>query len=270
MQKKIIKKVCLLGDNSVGKTSLIKKYVFDTFDDKYIATIGTKTVKKELEVDYFGKPLNLTLMIWDIIGQKEYRNLQNMSFEGTSGALIVCDMTRTETLKSLEEYWINALKDIAGNVPIIILANKCDLVDEVKITREQLMEISKRHSANFFMTSAKTGENVESAFKLLGKKVVAGKTDGDVDVKAKQNKMSPVEAMDNIVAHFCQHSKQETDYAMSIIRKQCQVVGLDINNPTKQSMLQLIEKLATVETDFLSTFEVNKNRIERKGFIAKM
>ena len=270
MQKKIIKKICLLGDNSVGKTSLIKKYVFDTFDDKYIATIGTKTVKKELNVDYFGKPLNLTLMIWDIIGQKEYRNLQNMSFEGTSGALVVCDMTRPETLESLESYWIDALQKVAGTVPIVFMANKCDLVDEARITRDRLMEVTKRHSANFFMTSAKTGENVESAFKTMGKKVVAGKTDGMVEMKTAEKKLSPVEAMDNIVSHFCEHFKQDTDYAMSVIRKQCEVVGLDINNPSKQSMLQLIEKLAFVEADVLSTFEVNKNRIERKNFITKM
>ncbi|MCK5039063.1 MAG: GTP-binding protein [Thermoplasmata archaeon] len=270
MQKKIIKKICLLGDNSVGKTSLIKKYVFDTFDDKYIATIGTKTVKKELNIDYFGKPLNLTMMIWDIIGQKEYRNLQNMSFEGTSGALVVCDMTRPETLTSLTEYWVKALRDIAGNVPIIFMANKCDLVDEVKISREELMAMAKEYDANFFVTSAKTGENVEMAFKMLGKKVMAGKTDGGVDTKAREQKMSPAEVMDNIVAHFCRHSKQETDYAMSIIRKQCQVVGLDISNPSKHTMSQLIEKLAIVEADILSQFEVNKNRIERMGFLAKM
>ncbi len=270
MSKKVIKKICLLGDNSVGKTSLIKKYVFDTFDDRYIATIGTKTVKKEMNIDYFGKPLNLTLMIWDIIGQKEYRNLQNMSFEGTSGALVVCDLTRPETLTSLKEYWVGALRKIAGNVPIIFLANKCDLVDEAKITREDLMALAKDYDANFFVTSAKTGENVEAAFKMLGKKVMAGKTDGTMEMKVEEKKMSPVEVMDNIVAHFCQHSRQDTDYAMSIIRKQCQVVGLDINNPSKQAMSQLIEKLAKIEADVLSRFEVNKNRIERMGFLAKM
>ena len=60
MASKLIKKVCLLGDSSVGKTSLVRKYVYDTFDDHYIATIGTKTVKKELSVGYFGKDVNLT------------------------------------------------------------------------------------------------------------------------------------------------------------------------------------------------------------------
>ena len=92
MAGKLIKKVCLLGDSSVGKTSLVRKYVYDTFDDSYIATIGTKTVKKQLSVSHFGKDIDLTLMIWDILGQKEYRKVQSMSFQGTSGALVVCDI----------------------------------------------------------------------------------------------------------------------------------------------------------------------------------
>ncbi len=270
MQKKVIKKVCLLGDNAVGKTSLIKKYVFDTFDDKYIATIGTKTVKKELLVDYFGKELNLTLMIWDILGQKEYRKLQSMSFEGTSGALMVCDITRPDTLSSLEEYWLKALKEVAGNVPVVFLANKCDLIDDTKIENRAMMEIAKKYDANFFVTSAKTGENVETAFKMLGRKIVPGTQDTEVSIKPAVEKISPAEAMDNIVAHFCENFHQDTDYAMSVIRKSCEVVDLDIRSPTVQTMNKFIDRLAEVESDVLSPFETNKNKIERKAFLAKM
>jgi len=270
MQRKMIKKVCLLGDNAVGKTSLIKKYVFDSFDDKYIATIGTKTVKKELNVDYFGKPLNLTLMIWDILGQKEYRNLQSMSFEGTSAALMVCDITRPETLESLETYWIGAIEKVAGKVPMIFLANKCDLVENTAITEETMKKIAEKYSATFFVTSAKTGENVETSFKLLGRQVITGGQDSEVTIKEDKNKLSPAEVMDNIVTHFCQNFGQDTDYAMSIIRKQCEVVDLDIRNPTKASMSALIDKLAYVEADVLSKSQVSKNKIERKTFLTRM
>lgn len=270
MQKKVIKKICLLGDNSVGKTSLIKKYVFDTFDDSYIATIGTKTVKKELNVDYFGKQMTLTLMIWDIIGQKEYRNLQSMSFEGTSGALMVCDVTRPESLDSLAEYWVPALKKVAGNVPLVFMGNKSDLVEEARLTESELKAMARRHGATAFMSSAKTGENVNPAFVRLGSDVISGRGEATVEVTEIVKKMSPAEAMDNIVAHFCRHFNQETDYAMSVVRKQCQTVGLDINDPTKKAMLDLIERLAIVEADFLGQHEVNKNRIERKNYIGRM
>jgi small GTP-binding protein len=270
MPRKVIKKVCLLGDNAVGKTSLVKKYVYDTFDDKYIATIGTKTVKKELVVDYFGKPLDLTLMIWDILGQKEYRRMQAMSFEGTSGALMVSDVTRPETLKGLKEYWVPALKKVAGPVPMIFLANKCDLVDEAGFDASVLSELSELTDSVYMPTSAKTGENVENAFIELGKGIIHGKDDFEITVKNVEEKLSPAEVMDNIFAHFVEHYHQDTDFAMAVLRKQCSVVGLDIKRPTKKAIIQLVDKLADVETEVLSPAQITKNKVERKNFILKM
>lgn len=270
MSRKVIKKVCLLGDSSVGKTSLVRKYVYDTFDDKYIATIGTKTVKKELEVDYFGKPLNLTLMIWDILGQKEYRRMQAMSFEGTSGALMVSDITRPETLESLRDYWVPQFKKVAGNVPIVFLANKIDLVDEAGFDADELSQLAEQNDGKYMPTSAKTGENVENAFIEVGKSIIAGKEGMEVHVKQQEKKLSPAEAMDNIFAHFVENYHQETDFAMAVLRKQCNVIGLDIKNPTKREMMQLIDKLAEVETGVLSPAQISKNKVDRKNFILRM
>jgi small GTP-binding protein len=270
MPRKVIKKVCLLGDNGVGKTSLVKKYVYDTFDDKYIATIGTKTVKKELVVDYFGKPLDLTLMIWDILGQKEYRRMQAMSFEGTSGALMVLDITRPETFDGLRDYWVPQLKKVAGNVPMVFLANKSDLVDEVGFDASDLKKLAGQTDSVFMPSSAKTGENVENAFLELGKGIISGKDDLDVIIKPEVTKLTPAEVMDNILAHFVEHYGQDTDFAMAILRKQCNVIGLDIKNPTKKNMLLLIDNLAEIETDVLSPAQITKNKVDRRNFIMKM
>ncbi len=270
MRKKVIKKVCLLGDSSVGKTSLIRKYVYDTFDDKYIATIGTKTVKKELEVDYFGKPLNLTLMIWDILGQKEYRKMQAMSFQGTSAALMVSDLTRPETLDSLKDYWIPALSKVAGNVPMVFLGNKCDLVDEAKYDALDMEELTKEHGSKHLLTSAKTGENVEKAFIELGGAIITGKGELDVGVKKQAEKLSPAEVMDSLFGHFVDNFGQDTDFSMAILRKQCNVIGLDIKDPSKRSILQLIDKLAEIEADTLSSAQITKNKVERRNFVLKI
>lgn len=270
MSRKVIKKVCLLGDNAVGKTSLVRKYVYDTFDDKYIATIGTKTVKKELEVDYFGKPLNLTLMIWDIIGQKEYRRMQAMSFEGTSGALMVSDVTRPETLEGLRDYWVPELKKVVGDVPIVFLANKVDLVDEAGFDLNELSQLAEQTKSVYLPTSAKTGENVENAFIEIGKALVKGRDDFEVSIKQAEEKLTPAEAMDNIFGHFVENYHQDTDFAMAVLRKQCNTIGLDIKNPTKREMLQLIDKLAEIETDVLSPAQITKNKVDRKNFILKM
>jgi len=270
MRRKVIKKVCLLGDSSVGKTSLIKKYVYDTFDDKYIATIGTKTVKKELEVDYFGKPLDLTLMIWDILGQKEYKRMQAMSFQGTSAALMVVDITRPETLESLKEYWLPSLNKAVGNVPLVFLANKCDLVDEARLEASAIGELADEHGCKHLLTSAKTGENVERAFIELGSAIIKGKDEPDVSIKQKAEKLNPAEVMDNIFGHFVEHFGQDTDFAMAVLRKQCNVIGLDIKDPTKNATLQLIDKLADIEKDTLSPDQINTNKIERRNFVLKM
>lgn len=270
MPKKIVKKVCLLGDSSVGKTSLVRKYVFDTFDDKYISTIGTKTVKKELSVDYFGKPLDLSLMIWDIIGQKEYKRIQAMSFEGTSGALLVSDITKPETLKSIEEFWVPAVRQVAGNVPMIVLANKCDLVDQAKTTESEIKKLAEAYGSAWFLTSAKTGENVENAFIEMGRALLGGRGEVEVSIKQETARLSPAQVMDNIFAHFVEKYGQDTDFAMAVIRKQCAVIGLDIKNPSKREMLQLIDKLGEVETEVLSPEEISRNKVERKHFVMRM
>jgi len=270
MASKLIKKVCLLGDSSVGKTSLVRKYVFDTFDDAYIATIGTKTVKKELSVEYFGKELNLTLMIWDILGQKEYRRVQSMSFQGTSGALVVCDITRPESLQSLHDYWVPELRKIAGNIPIVFLANKCDLIGKEGFDESDLNKLADEYGGYYMLTSAKTGENVENAFITLGKSLVGGKEDSSVSVKKEEKKLSPGEALDNIFGHFVENYGQETEFAMAVLRKQCNVIGLDIKNPSKGHILKLIERLGEVEKDTLSPGQISKNKVDRRNFLLRM
>ena len=92
------KKVLLLGDPSVGKTSLIRKFVHNMFNDKYISTLGTKVSSKRL---IFKHPtqdqiFELKLMIWDVMGQKEYAMLHRSAYQGAQGALLVCDITRNE------------------------------------------------------------------------------------------------------------------------------------------------------------------------------
>jgi GTPase SAR1 family protein len=80
--KKLMKKICLLGDGAVGKTSLIRKFVFDSFDDKYIMTFGTKVSKKDVTMVREGQEFNMTFLIWDILGQRVHNTIHSAYYQG--------------------------------------------------------------------------------------------------------------------------------------------------------------------------------------------
>jgi len=171
----ITMKICFLGDSSVGKTSLIRKYVYDSFDDSYLMTMGTKVSKKTITVDMpeLDKKFNVTFMIWGIIGDIHFRGLLHHSYlHGAAGALLVCDVTRPETMESLS-VWAESL-EIEGeeDIPIIFMVNKSDLTDQKKLSEEDVKKLADVYNSLFLLTSAKTGQNVEETFKVLGKKMV--------------------------------------------------------------------------------------------------
>jgi len=170
---KFNKKICLLGDEGVGKTSLIKRFVFDQFDGTYVRTIGTKISKKDIMVQgKDGKPVQLFLMVWDIVGHKSPKKVPATYYAGVEGFIVVFDTTRPETFNDLD-FWVNSIMVEKNYAPVVVLlGNKCDLVDQRRVTPEQLEGMAKKLNAMSFLTSAKTGENVETAFQRLGNELV--------------------------------------------------------------------------------------------------
>ncbi len=166
MEKKhFIKKICLLGDGGVGKTSLIGRYVLNCFSDDYIVSFGTKVSKKV--IDYEG--VELTLMIWDILGQKSQKALHGAYYNGANGVLLVCDNSRPETLLRLPE-WKQDLENVTGEVPIIPIVNKADLPSA--LSAGDLSSVREVMGRDFLFTSAKTGTGVQEAFERLGRQIL--------------------------------------------------------------------------------------------------
>lgn len=173
LQKK--HKVCLTGDGGVGKTSLIRRFVYDAFDDRYVTTLGAKVTKKvhDVEMPDTGETRRVALMIWDIMGQRGIRDLlREAYFTRAQGALLVCDVTRPQTLEGLDG-WRQALKETTGPVPLYLLGNKADLRRKAKVGEEDLKAVADAWGCPYALTSAKTGGGVEQAFEALTHMILA-------------------------------------------------------------------------------------------------
>jgi len=177
----LVKKICMLGDPAVGKTSLVSRFVHSVFDNKYIATIGANVSRKDVEIPHLERGIlyHLKFMIWDIAGQETFDWIKPTYYRNAEGALLVCDITRRETLENLEN-WRNALFNVTGKIPIVVVVNKCDLKDAAQFSGRDVKH--KMSGLDIYFTSAKTGENVEKCFKRLGKLMVEALPDvGDKD-----------------------------------------------------------------------------------------
>src|SRR3972149_5787265 len=166
-------KVCLVGEHAVGKTSLIRRYVLEEFDDRYIVTLGAKVSKKEmLLTPKSGPPVQMDMTIWDIMGSKGFRELlREAYFHGAQGILAVADITRYDTLEDLDS-WVESVFRTVGEIPVAFAVNKLDLRDQAAFGEEQVKQATEAFNAPYFFSSAKTGENVETVFQSLGETVV--------------------------------------------------------------------------------------------------
>jgi len=158
----IQKKICLLGDFSVGKTSLVRRYVEGRFDDKYLSTIGVKVSRKLLDK----KDFQLNLIIWDLAGGNEFSGHDKNYLRGASGALLVFDVTRPETLEILSAY-VQQMNEINPNAAMVVAANKADLLDGNIAQISDLEVLCQSINSQYVLTSAKTGENVEEVTLML-------------------------------------------------------------------------------------------------------
>ncbi len=158
-------KVCIVGDPMVGKTSLIKRFVYNMFSDKYMMTIGTNIYKKTMAMS--GHTIHL--MLWDIMGNAGFRNiLKTAYFYGADGLFVVGDLTRPDTFESLPDWVSAAIEGAEKELPLILLANKSDL--EWGMTEDEVADWSAELFAKTYqITSAKIGDNVDRAFRDMAR-----------------------------------------------------------------------------------------------------
>jgi small GTP-binding protein len=152
--KTLSKKVILIGNFGVGKTSLTRQFVYQKFSDEYLTTLGVKIDKKVVEI---GNDL-VNLMIWDIAGEVSQTRVNTSYYLGSNGIIYVFDVSRPSTYEQME-IDIEYVQKLLPNVPVLRVANKADL-----LTEEQIANISVSYD---FLCSAKTSHNVEETFLKL-------------------------------------------------------------------------------------------------------
>ena len=167
----IQKKICMIGMPGVGKTSLVSRYVYQRFQEKYLTTIGTTISRKEVDLGEESTSTRVKLIIWDLSGTEHFSAIMRSYYRGASGAVLVCDLTRPETLGALVHH-VREMKAMNPNISFVLVGNKNDLVDERLITDEGLQAISDMHDLPYFLTSAKTGTHVNMAFQTLARALV--------------------------------------------------------------------------------------------------
>ena len=162
-------KICqilLIGDSSVGKTSLIQRYANGIFKVEYLATCGLDLYTKHEIINN----INVLVRLWDTAGQERFKSLTPNYFKNAEGVIITYDITSSQSFENLK-FWINSIKTNLGEkniiIPIIIVGNKLDMEDMRDITREEAEKFAKENKYKYFETSAKTGEGVDDAIRDL-------------------------------------------------------------------------------------------------------
>ncbi|GKT36650.1 Small GTPase like protein [Aduncisulcus paluster] len=165
MPKRILK-IIVLGNASVGKTSLMTQYVNRKFSIQYKATIGADFMSTEAVID----DDRITLHIWDTAGQERFQSLGASFYRGADACVLVYDITSARSLTSLDVWRDEFLVHTGGKeetFPFIVIGNKCDKEEERTVEKEraELWCKSKRGKPiEHFECSAKTGQNVHEAF----------------------------------------------------------------------------------------------------------
>jgi hypothetical protein len=169
----LMKKICMLGDPAVGKTSLIARFVYSIFDDKYLETIGAKVIKRVMALTHVptGQNFRLKLMLWDIAGRKTLEHVRSSYHREAEGGLLVCDVTRRSTLENMDK-WLGSFFSVTGEVPVVFIANKTDLRSDSEFGESEMTALARKYHSPYVLTSAKTGENVEESFRELGRRII--------------------------------------------------------------------------------------------------
>ena len=177
----------IIGNSTVGKTSILSKYASKMFNENYIATVGLDFFTKDETIDN----KIIRIKIWDTAGQERYKALTKCFFQKAQGVMVVFDVTNQKSFDDLK-FWLDSVKTHIYDddyVPIVIIGNKIDLQKRV-VQKKDAIDFAEKNNYHYYETSAKTGDGVDNAIKELVKSVMnnVGKKNGRENLRLSLNK----------------------------------------------------------------------------------
>ncbi len=164
-------KLSLIGDGGVGKTSIVQRYVHNLFGADYKATIGTDISKKECQFEGLSKS-EVRFIIWDIAGQPQFKRIRPAYLADSGAILVVYDVANRESFENVSKEWYNDINKVGISDAILVLVgNKIDL-EQRDVSKEEGEKLAQELGMTYIEASAKTGENIEDLFRMIGLKII--------------------------------------------------------------------------------------------------
>ncbi|KAL5008153.1 hypothetical protein ScPMuIL_013734 [Solemya velum] len=156
-------RLLLLGDESVGKTCLLERYVDGDFSSPYLPTIGVDFKTKNVALDKY----LVRLQVWDTAGQERFRTITTAYYRGTAGILIVFDVTNQDSFDHVPNWFEDVKQYTSSVVQCVLVGNKADMAEQRVVDYNKAKDFADEHEMKYIETSAKTSSNVDAAFQIL-------------------------------------------------------------------------------------------------------
>ena len=175
-------KILLIGDTSVGKTSILSKYIDDKFDEVHISTIGVEFKVKSLTI----KGKKVKLRIWDTSGQERYRSITQNFYRNANGILYIFDLTRKESFENIKD-WLIESYNCDSKVKKLLVGNKVDLDKNKQMDKQIIENYAEKKEMKYYEVSAKMGTNINKIFRELAESILSGKSENEMNEEFSEN-----------------------------------------------------------------------------------
>ena len=160
-------KIVLVGDQFVGKTNIMSKYLKNEFHEDSKSTVGVEFGSKQFIIENH----KIKAQIWDTAGQERYKSITSAYYKGAKGVFVIYDISNKNSFDSIDS-WVNDVKATADKrLTVVIIGNKCDLEEQRQVTTQEGEQKATKLEAAFFETSALLGQNLDKAFEMMIKEI---------------------------------------------------------------------------------------------------